>query len=49
MAKVKSGGSGKPIIDHVVKRTNLGGLRPKTSSMNKSKRRSYKAYQGQGR
>lgn len=49
MAKVKTGGSGKPIIGHVVKRTNLGGIRPKTSSMNKSHRRSYKAYRGQGR
>lgn len=49
MAKAKSGSSNKPVIDHVVKRTSIGGLRPKTSSMNKSKRRSYKAYAGQGR
>ena len=49
MAKVKTGSSNKPIIDHVVKRTHIGGLRPKTSSMNKSYRRSHKAYRGQGR
>lgn len=49
MAKAKGTGSGKPAIDHVVKRTYIGGLRPKTSSMNKNYKRSYKAYRGQGR
>lgn len=49
MAKAKGTSSNKPVIDHVVKRTHIGGLRPKTSSMNKSYRRSYKAYRGQGR
>lgn len=49
MAKVKGTSTGKPAIDHVFKRTHIGGLRPKTSSMNKSYRRSYKAYRGQGK
>jgi|GEM_PF-2982064 len=39
----------KKSIAHVVKSTSQGGRRPKTSAMNKSKRRSHKAYQGQGR
>ena len=33
----------------VVKRTSQGGKNPKTSSMNKVKRRAYKKYRGQGR
>jgi len=33
----------------VHKRTSIGGPRPKTSSMNKSKKRSYKKYRGQGK
>jgi hypothetical protein len=33
----------------VVKRTNQGGNPPKTSSMNKSQRRNYKTYRGQGK
>ena len=33
----------------VVKTTSQGGNRPKTSAMNKSERRSHKAYRGQGR
>jgi hypothetical protein len=49
MSKAKGSATGKPAIDHVVKRTHIGGLRPKTSSMNKSYRRSYKANRGQGR
>ena len=49
MAKVKSSSTGKPVIDHVVKRTHIGGLRPKTSAMNKSYKRGFKAYRGQGR
>lgn len=49
MAKAKGSSTGKPAIDHVVKRTHIGGLRPKTSSMNKSYRRSFKASRGQGR
>lgn len=31
------------------KRTSQGGGNPKTSSMNKSERKSYKKYRGQGR
>ena len=49
MAKAKGTSSGKPVIDHVVKRTHIGGLRPKTSSMNKSYRRGFKQNRGQGR
>lgn len=32
----------------VVKRTNQGGTSPKTSSMNKTKKRAFKSYRGQG-
>lgn len=48
MAK-PSGSTNKKTIKHVVKLTSQGGRRAKTSSMNKSKRRSFKASQGQGR
>ena len=33
----------------VVKRSAQGGNRPKTSSMNKTLKRSFKAYRGQGK
>jgi hypothetical protein len=33
----------------VIKRTSQGGTSPKTSAMNKSKKRSYKKYRGQGK
>ena len=33
----------------VIKRTSQGGANPKTSAMNKSKKRSYKRYRGQGK
>jgi hypothetical protein len=33
----------------VVKRTCQGGTQPKTSSMNKTKKNSFKAYRGQGK
>lgn len=33
----------------VYKRTSQGGGNPKTSSMNKTTRRAYKKYRGQGR
>ena len=36
-------------IDHKPKRTSIGGGKVKKSSMNKSKRRSYKKYNGQGK
>lgn len=48
MAKAKTSAS-KPIHESVHKRTQNGGNKPKTSSMNKSKRRSYKKSRGQGR
>lgn len=32
----------------VVKRTCQGGSQPKTASMNKTQKRSFKAYRGQG-
>jgi hypothetical protein len=48
MAKAKSSSS-KPAHTAVVKKTNQGGRRPKTSSMNKSRRRNFKRNRGQGR
>ena len=33
----------------VVKRTSQGGSRPKTSSMSKTQKHSYKRYRGQGK
>ena len=36
-------------IDHKPKRTSIGGGKVKKSSMNKSKKRSYKKYNGQGK
>jgi hypothetical protein len=40
----------KSIADRkkVVKRTCQGGTSPKTASMNKTQKRSFKAYRGQG-
>jgi hypothetical protein len=48
MAKAKQS-AGKPQHESVHKRTQLGGNKPKTSSMNKHKRRSFKRSRGQGR
>ena len=48
MAKA-SQSTNKKLIAHVVKMTSQGGRRAKTSAMNKSTRRSHKAYRGQGR
>jgi len=45
MAKVKE----KRIQKTIYKRTSQGGPKPKTSSMNKSMKRSFKLYRGQGR
>lgn len=45
MAKLVSG----PTHESLKKRTSQGGSRPKTSTMNKVKRRSYKKYRGQGK
>lgn len=33
----------------VIKRTSQGGANPKTSAMNKDRKRSYKKYKGQGK
>jgi len=49
MAKAKGGLGVASAIEHVKKRTTIGRGRLKMSSMNKSKRRSYKAYVGQGK
>jgi len=45
MASVK----GKSEHTSVVKRTSQGGFRPKTATMSKTQKRSFKAYRGQGR
>ena len=47
MAKAKT--SGALAHTSVHKRTQLGGNRVKTSSMNKSRRRNFKKSRGQGR
>jgi len=50
MAKNKGNVYGTIIVyEKKLKRTSIGGGRVKTSSMNKSKRKSYKRYNGQGR
>ena len=50
MAKNKGNVYGTIIVyEKKLKRTSIGGGRIKTSSMNKSKRKSYKRYNGQGR
>lgn len=48
MARVKFD-KDKPTHERTHKHTSIGGGRVKTSSMNKSKRRSYKKYNSQGR
>ena len=35
--------------EKIKKHTKQGGKRPKTASMNKSKKRNHKKYQGQGK
>jgi hypothetical protein len=40
---------GKETIKGIVKRTSQGGSRPKTSTMTKTQRRSFKRYRGQGK
>jgi hypothetical protein len=50
MAKqIKSGNSKKILNANSIKGTSIGRGRIKTSSMNKHKRRNYKAYRGQGK
>lgn len=48
MARVKAPSMASN-VDHVKKRTTIGRGRLKMSSMNKSKRRSYKRYNSQGK
>jgi len=47
MARSAIGGMGKVETTH--KRTSQGGLKVKTSSMNKHNKRSFKKYRGQGK
>lgn len=47
MAKVKS--TGKAQHTAVVKRTSQGGSQPKTSSMSKTQKKTFKKYRGQGK
>jgi hypothetical protein len=47
MAKKATGQAWRP--EPVIKGTSIGDGMLKTSSMNKSKKRSFKAYRGQGR
>ena len=42
-------GLDKPTIEHSVKGTSIGNGKLKINSMNKSKRRSFKKYNRQGR
>ena len=46
MAKGQSSNSKQTTI---IKRTSQGGSNPKTSAMNKSHKRNYKKYRGQGK
>lgn len=47
MARAAIGGMNA--VESTHKRTSQGGLKVKKASMNKSKKRSYKKYRGQGR
>lgn len=51
MAKTKTGDKPDKVIFRRLgkKRTTIGGGKMATSKMNKSKRRNYKKYRGQGR
>ena len=40
---------GKAEHTSIVKRTKQGGAKPKTSTMSKTQKRSFKRYRGQGR
>lgn len=48
MAKAKGTGNSK-LNENPPKKTSIGHSRVKTSSMNKSKKRNFKAYRGQGK
>jgi hypothetical protein len=47
MAKTSVGSSSRRVSNP--KKTSQGGKRPKTASMNKAKKLTYKKYRGQGR
>ena len=50
MVKIVKQGTAKKLLNGEVKKgTSIGGGKTKVSSMNKSKRSSYKKYRGQGR
>jgi len=49
MAKKTNTISNSALLIHIPKRTTIGDGRIRMSSLNKSKRRSYKAYRGQGK
>tara|TARA_B100000900_G_C20540064_1_gene700059 strand:- start:397 stop:549 length:153 start_codon:yes stop_codon:yes gene_type:complete len=50
MSKKKGNVYGAVVLyEKKYKRTSIGGGRVKTSTMNKSKKRSYKKYKGQGK
>jgi hypothetical protein len=49
MAKKTNTMSNSALLIHIPKRTTIGDGRIRMSSLNKSKRRSYKAYRGQGK
>ena len=49
MAKAKIGLEQALRMHKVGKRTSIGGAKPKTATMNKSYKRGYKKYRGQGR
>jgi len=48
MAKSKTLSATTKLVS-IEKRTSQGGVKPKTSSMNKHKRKNYKKYRGQGK
>jgi hypothetical protein len=49
MAKKTNTISNSALLIHIPKRTTIGDGKIRMSSLNKSKRRSYKAYRGQGK
>jgi len=49
MAKKTNTMSNSALLVHVPKRTTIGDGRVRMSSLNKSKKRSYKKYRGQGK
>ena len=49
MAKKTNTMSNSALLIHIPKRTTIGDGRIRMSSLNKSKKRSYKKYRGQGK